>query len=112
MKCGEGITISINQRKRRDRLCIIADIIEITKEGTLKTQIMYKANLSFTQLNDYLALMLNHNLITQSIYDGREGYVVTGQGLDFLQKHAELIRLLKPAGHKKNSVSSQSSKKA
>ncbi len=55
----------------------MADIIEIAKEGTLKTQIMYKANLSFTQLNNYISFLLNNNLITQTIYDGREGYVVT-----------------------------------
>ena len=39
----------------------MADILEIAKEGTLKTQIMYKANLSFTQLSDYLSFMLNNN---------------------------------------------------
>ena len=42
--------------KRRDRLYIIAEILEIAREGTLKTQVMYRANLSFTQLNDYLGL--------------------------------------------------------
>jgi predicted transcriptional regulator len=36
--------------KRRDKLSIIAEILEIAKNGTLKTQIMYRANLSFAQL--------------------------------------------------------------
>ena len=83
----------------------MADIIEIAKEGTLKTQIMYKANLSFTQLNEYLAFMLNNNLITTTIFDGREGYVVTEQGLDFLQTHSELIHLLKNSSPTKNATS-------
>ena len=88
----------------------MATIIEIAKEGTLKTQIMYKANLSFTQLNNYLSFLLSNNLITQTIYDGREGYVVTEQGLDFLQKHSELIELLKTYGSiKKNAFSFQNS---
>jgi predicted transcriptional regulator len=39
----------------------MAAIIEIAIEGTLKTQIMYKANLSFTQLTEYLPLMLDRN---------------------------------------------------
>ena len=73
----------------------MAEIIEIAKGGTLKTQIMYKANLSFTQLNDYLEFMLNNNLITQTSHHGKEVYVVTEKGMDFLQKHRELIRLLK-----------------
>ena len=55
----------------------MADILEIAKEGTLKTQIMYKANLSFTQLNDYLKFMLYNNLITQTNHDGKEVYVIT-----------------------------------
>jgi len=73
----------------------MAGIIEIAIEGTLKTQIMYKANLSYTQLTEYLPLMLDSKLLTQTIYDGREGFVVTEQGLEFLKKHSELINLLK-----------------
>lgn len=40
--------------KRRDKLDIMAEILDITREETLKTQVMYRANLSFTQLNNYL----------------------------------------------------------
>ena len=89
----------------------MADIIEITKEGTLKTQIMYKANLSFTQLTEYLTFMLNNNLIATTIFDGREGYVVTEQGLDFLQTHSELIHMLKNSPTKKVASTSQDSLK-
>jgi predicted transcriptional regulator len=86
----------------------VADIIEIAREGALKTQIMYKANLSFTQLNNYLSFLVSNNLITQTIYDGREGYVVTAQGLDFLQKHSELVQLLRTYdGIKKTAFSPQ-----
>lgn len=84
----------------------MADIIEIAKEGTLKTQIMYKANLSFTQLNHYMSFLINNNLIAQTIYDGREVYVVTAQGLEFLQKHKELNQLLKTQCSSKKPASS------
>jgi predicted transcriptional regulator len=93
--------ITSAKSKRRDKLSIIADIIEIAREGTLKTQIMYKANLSFTQLNDYLAFMQINNLIAPSIYEGRDGYMVTERGLDFLQKHSELVNLLKTSSRSK-----------
>jgi predicted transcriptional regulator len=73
----------------------MAQILEITKEGILKTQIMYKANLSFTELNDYLQFMLKHDLITHKIREGREVYVITLKGLDFLQIHDELLQLLR-----------------
>ena len=95
------------KHKRRDQLCIMADILDKAKGPALKTQLMYKANLSFTQLNEYLSFLINNNLITQTIYDGREGYVVTEQGLGFLQKHSELIELLKTCGGIKKSAASQ-----
>jgi predicted transcriptional regulator len=82
----------------------MADILEIAREGALKTQIMYKANLSFTQLSNYTALLLEKNLITPTVYDGREGYVVTPQGLNFLQKYRELIRMIEIIGNNKKAA--------
>jgi predicted transcriptional regulator len=73
----------------------MAEILEITKEGTLKTQIMYKANLSFTQLNDYLQFTLKNNLIIHRTREGRDVYLITLKGLDFLQVHNELLQLLR-----------------
>jgi predicted transcriptional regulator len=87
-------TVEISS-KRRDKLCIIAEILEIAKEGTLKTQIMYKANLSFAQLNDYLRFMLKIKLIQKLSSKGKEVYITTAKGLDFLQRQCELSELLK-----------------
>jgi predicted transcriptional regulator len=81
--------------KRRDKLFIIAEILEIAKEGTLKTQIMYRANLSFTQLNDYLNFMLKINLLGKVSENDKERYETTAKGLDFLQRYQEIAELLK-----------------
>ena len=81
--------------KRRDKLYIIAEILEIAKEGTLKTQIMYKANLSFAQLTEYLKFMLKIKLIQKLTNKGKDVYITTDKGLDFLQRQCELIELLK-----------------
>jgi len=81
--------------KRRDKLCIIAEVLEIAKEGTLKTQIMYKANLSFAQLNEYLKFMLKIKLIEKLNNQGKDIYISTEKGLDFLQRQCELTELLK-----------------
>ncbi len=54
-----------NSSKRRDKLIIMSEIIEITKKGTSKTQIMFKANLSFSQLQQYISLLLNTGLIEE-----------------------------------------------
>ena len=81
--------------KRRDKLGIIAEILEIARNGTLKTQIMYKANLSFAQLNEYLKFMLEIRLLAKLNTTGKEVYIATEKGLDFLQRHSELKELLK-----------------
>ena len=84
--------------KRRDKLFIIAEILEIAKEGTLKTQVMYRANLSFTQLNDYLRLMLRINLLEKIRENEKERYETTDKGMDFLQRYREITELLKNDG--------------
>jgi len=81
--------------KRRDKLCIIAEILEIAKEGTLKTQVMYKANLSFAQLTKYLKFMLKIKLIQKLNHQRKDVYITTDKGLDFLQRQCELTELLK-----------------
>ncbi|MEM3443026.1 MAG: winged helix-turn-helix domain-containing protein [Candidatus Bathyarchaeia archaeon] len=81
--------------KRRDKLYIIAEILEIAKEGTLKTQIMYRANLSFTQLNDYLGFMLKIRLLDKTVENDKEIYRATDKGLSFLMRYREITELLK-----------------
>ena len=84
--------------KRRDKLYIIAEILETAKDGVLKTQIMYGANLSFTQLNDYLGFMLKSELLEKLLLNDREVYRATEKGMNFLQRYREIIELLKTEG--------------
>ena len=94
----------IDASKRRDKLSIIAEMLEIAKDGTLKTQIMYKANLSFTQLNDYLKFMLKTSLLNKFRTKGKDVYEATEKGIDFLQRHCELTELLKDNENSRNGV--------
>lgn len=80
--------------KRRDKLGIIAEILEIAKGGALKTQIMYRANLSFTQLNAYLKFMLKISLLGKFVDGGKEVYRATEKGLDYLGRSREIMELL------------------
>jgi len=84
-----------NRRKRRDRLYIIAEILDIAKDGTLKTQIMYKANLSFSQLNDYLNFLVNLNFLEAKEINKRIVYKTTDKGLRYLDNYKEILQLLK-----------------
>ena len=90
--------------KRRDKLYIIAEIMDITKYGTLKTQIMYKANLSFAQLNEYIKLLTRIRLLEKHAKDGKEIYKATEKGLDFLERHREIMDLLNEEGSHRNHV--------
>jgi predicted transcriptional regulator len=82
-------------QRRRDKLHVIAEVIETAKEGALKTQIMYRVNLSFTQLNDYLTFMLKSDLLEKIDRNNREIYKATEQGLDFLERYQEITSLLR-----------------
>ena len=81
--------------KRRDKLSIIAEILDISKKGALKTQVMYKANLGFGQLNHYLEFMSKAKLIENVGNSGKDRYKATEKGLDFLHRLSELTDLLK-----------------
>ena len=81
--------------KRRDRLTIMAQILDIAREGTLKTQIMYRANLSFAQLNEYLSLLQEVKLLKVNTEEGRTTYKTTSKGIRYLENFSTIKELLK-----------------
>jgi predicted transcriptional regulator len=82
------------ERKRRDRLYIIAEILTIAKGGCLKTQIMYRANLSFAQLNEYLSFLIKMDLLKVKNENRRNTYTTTAKGDRYLEKYKDLANLL------------------
>jgi len=52
-----------NVSKRRDRHEIVAEILETARSGAIKTHIMYKAKLSYAQLNEYLLLLVERGFL-------------------------------------------------
>ena len=52
-------------RRRRARHDIIMEILKTAKSGEKKTQIMYKARLSFSQLEQYLNALKNGGFISE-----------------------------------------------
>jgi len=75
-------------RRYRSRLDIMADVIKITMTGAKKTQIMFKANLSYKLLQIYMRALLEEGLISES--NGR--YVTTDRGKDFLETYQKLVQ--------------------
>ena len=82
-------------RKRRDRLYIIAEILVIAKDGSLKTQIMYRANLSFAQLNEYLNFLLKRELLKVNAENRKTFYKTTSKGVKYLENYEEISNLLR-----------------
>ena len=72
----------------RNRLEIIANILEIIKDGgAKKTQIMYQANLSYKLLTKYLAETLEAHLIH---FEEEKGiYALTPKARFFLEEYEE-----------------------
>jgi predicted transcriptional regulator len=89
IKSGENV-----ENKRRDRLHIIAEILNITKDGSLKTQIMYKANLSFAQLNEYLNFLTKIELIKINKEKNKTIYRITDKGQNYLEKYKDISEIL------------------
>jgi predicted transcriptional regulator len=86
--------------KRRDKLRILEEILETAKQGVLKTQVMYKVNMSFTQLNQYLSFLLRVGLLEKVERGNALVYRTTSKGRDFVQRYRGIRQLLKVMVHK------------
>ena len=100
--------------KNRNRLGIVANILTIAKTGALKTHLMYKANLSYTMLRDYLKFLRDNDLLLESHYpeDKVTLYKTTEKGNRFLESYLALRDLAAPIIDKKPFVESNPSGKA
>jgi predicted transcriptional regulator len=83
-----------SQPKRRDKIVIMAEIINLAKKGISKTHIMFKANLSFSQLNQYIEALSNADLIEKTSINGKVVYRATPKGCEFYQSEQQVIALL------------------
>jgi predicted transcriptional regulator len=85
--------VSVGHRGRFD---IMANILNTATSGAKKTQLMYKCNMSFKQMETYLNLLTERKLLNK-IHDGRKDrtvYEITDKGQSFLQVYRTLKALL------------------
>ena len=68
--------------KYRSRTEIASRILESAAEGTTKTRIMYKAFLSYAQLQEYLTVLEENGLLAHD--KGGQLYSTTEKGRRFL----------------------------
>ena len=80
--------------ERRDRLKIMAEIMEVAKGGKLKTRIMYMVNLSFSQVNEYLSFLTEMGFLSVRVDNGRKIYETTTKGKSFIENYMDMAKLL------------------
>ena len=78
--------------KNRSRTEIVGNILDAANGGATKTEIMYKAFLSYNQLKECLTILIENNLL--EYIDGTQTFKTTEKGLNFLKMHNEIGELL------------------
>jgi predicted transcriptional regulator len=90
-------------RPHRSRMEITANILEIARDGSRKTRIMYLANLSFDLLQKYIDLLVNHGLL-EIRNEPAKTYFATEKGHQFLNDFNELQKYAEIAASKKTAL--------
>jgi len=76
--------------KKRSRLEIIRDILEVIKSrnGRIKpTHILYKSNLSYNMMEEYLEELIKKEFIVVKEEQKNKTYAVTEKGIEYLNKY-------------------------
>jgi len=73
----------------------MAEIMEATKECQLKTRIMYSANLSFSQVNEYLSFLTEKGFLRVRVENGKKLYETTAKGNQYVENYREMSNLLR-----------------
>ena len=91
---GQRVTVS----RRRSNIEIIADMLRVGENGAGKTEIMYSANMSYSQIQKYLDYLVNQGFINRVEMDkSMVAYQVTESGLKLLKAIDNLMAMLEPA---------------
>jgi len=83
-----------NGGTNRGKIQITADILCLSTVAIKKTHIMYKANLSYEQVNYYLSDLLNNDLISQHILEDGIVYRTSEKGREYLIHYTRLMDLV------------------
>ncbi|MFH1420346.1 MAG: DUF4364 family protein [Candidatus Aenigmatarchaeota archaeon] len=86
---------------KRSKAGILADILRVianNPDGAMPTHILYKANLSYKLLKQYLDMLIESEFIMNTNVKGKKKYTITQKGHEFLQQFRKLERLSKAFG--------------
>lgn len=87
-----------NASKRRDRHDIVAEILKTAQRGGIKTHIMYKAKLSYSQINAYLQVLVAKGFLENTTIKERRHmvtiYRTTRKGILYINNLETVNQLL------------------
>jgi predicted transcriptional regulator len=80
---------------RRSNIEIIADMLRVGENGAGKTEIMYSANMSYTQIQKYLGFLMSQGLVDRvEVGNPVVTYQVTDKGLKILESIDNIVDIL------------------
>lgn len=81
--------------RRRSNIEIISDMLRVGENGAGKTEIMYSANMSYSQLQKYLGFLIGHGFIDRlEVGNPVVTYRVTEKGLGLLRSIDTVLEVL------------------
>ena len=81
--------------RRRSNIEIIGDMLRVGENGAGKTEIMYSANMSYSQLQKYLNFLISHGFIDRvAVGNPVVTYRVTESGLSLLKSIETVLEVL------------------
>ncbi len=86
---------------KRTRTDIIGDMLSsiINKGGRIKpTHLMYKSNMSHSQMKSYLEELVEKSFVKKTISHNSEYIIITEKGYDFMAKLREMKEFEKAFG--------------
>ena len=86
--------------RRRSNIEIIADMLRVGENGAGKTEIMYSANMIYSQIQKYLDYLVNQGFVNKVEMDNTMvAYQVTDSGLKLLKAIDTLMEMLGPVSN-------------
>ena len=83
-----------NRNRGRNRIDIIRQILEVANGGvTKKIKIMYKANLRYAQLKEYLMVLNERDLLRYDL--DTQTFKTTEKGVRFLDTYNQMETVMK-----------------
>jgi predicted transcriptional regulator len=80
-------------KNKRSQFKMLAEVLELCRKPTAKTQIMHKTNMSYSGMQKFLRHLIKLELIRQE--DDGTKYFTTEKGREFVKRYVGLQDLLK-----------------